>query len=192
MATAQTTDGALLKALNHPLRVAILHTLGGGVASPSDLAEEIGKPLHQIVYHVGRLAELGFIELVEERKRRGTIEHFYRRTKRAWLGKTEWAALSEHRRHSISVAVLEKVWREIGHSVQTGAFDRRDTRHLTESPLLLDEQGWSELATKLDALLAEAHEIAAQSVNRAQESGASDELVPCHLVLMHFEAGERR
>jgi DNA-binding transcriptional ArsR family regulator len=71
-------DPRLAKGLSHPVRVQILRILQDRIASPNDLAVEIGAPLGNVSYHVRFLARLGLIELTGTRPRRGAIEHFYR------------------------------------------------------------------------------------------------------------------
>jgi DNA-binding transcriptional ArsR family regulator len=189
---ADTAQSRLLKALSHPLRVRILEVLDGREsASPSELAEVLDEPLQQIVYHVRRLAQLDYIELVEERTRRGTIEHFYRRTQRAWFGRDDWSQLSPQKRQAISGALLEETWRDVMAAFGSGAFDARTDRHLSHTRMMLDEQAWQELSARLGQVLDEAHELAAQSVQRAHEAGPEAKLFPCRLVMMNFTVEER-
>jgi DNA-binding transcriptional ArsR family regulator len=70
-----THDAA--KAVAHPLRVTILELLDGRVASPIELARELGEPIGNVSYHARALRQLGAIRLVRTRQRRGAIEHFY-------------------------------------------------------------------------------------------------------------------
>ena len=50
------------------------------MASPSELAKELGEPLGNVAYHVKILEETGAIELVRTAPVRGALEHFYRAT----------------------------------------------------------------------------------------------------------------
>jgi len=72
------SDPSVIKALTHPLRVQILRALEERVASPSELADEIGAPLGNVSYHVRQLHSLGLIKLVKKTPRRGAIEHHYK------------------------------------------------------------------------------------------------------------------
>ena len=56
------------------------------VASPSELADELGEPLGNVSYHMRRLAELECIELVRTTPVRGALEHHYRATARPVFG----------------------------------------------------------------------------------------------------------
>jgi DNA-binding transcriptional ArsR family regulator len=71
-------DRRLIKALGHPVRVRALEILNARVASPSELAKELGEPLGNVAYHVKILEENDAIELVRTAPVRGALEHFYR------------------------------------------------------------------------------------------------------------------
>src|SRR5256885_29338 len=64
------TDPRIAKAYAHPLRIHILGMLDDRVASPSEIAGEIGAPLTHVSYHVRQLAGLGLIKLVKTTPRR--------------------------------------------------------------------------------------------------------------------------
>lgn len=70
----------LAKAYVHPLRAKALSLIAEGVASPKLIAQKLGVEVSKVAYHVRVLRELGCIELVETRQRRGAIEHLYRVT----------------------------------------------------------------------------------------------------------------
>jgi DNA-binding transcriptional ArsR family regulator len=78
--TADRSDNqTLVNALNHRLRRQILRAMpDGNAASPRELAERLGEPLGNLSYHVRVLAECGALVLVEEKRVRGTTQHFYR------------------------------------------------------------------------------------------------------------------
>lgn len=77
-------NDAVLNALGHPIRRAILRRLennaNGGV-SPSQLAKDLEGhlPLANISYHVRILAQTGVLKLVKTKPRRGAVEHYYKR-----------------------------------------------------------------------------------------------------------------
>ncbi len=74
---SEINDPRLVKALAHPLRVSILSALEHRIASPSQLAEELGVPLPNLSYHIRMLVQLDLLKLVKTRPRRGAIEHYY-------------------------------------------------------------------------------------------------------------------
>lgn len=75
----QDPTQALLDALRHPLRRALLHryVVAEEPTSPKYLAHSMRQPLSSVSYHVRELAKLGALEIAEEEQRRGAVEHFY-------------------------------------------------------------------------------------------------------------------
>jgi DNA-binding transcriptional ArsR family regulator len=81
-------DRRLIKALGHPVRVRALEILNARVASPSELAKELGEPLGNVAYHVKILEENDAIELVRTAPVRGALEHFYRASVNTQIAQT--------------------------------------------------------------------------------------------------------
>lgn len=82
-AMAMLGDGARLKSLLSPLR----RTLLEGLLQPesaTSLAHRLGLARQKVNYHLRELERAGFIELAEERQRRGCVERCYRATARAY------------------------------------------------------------------------------------------------------------
>lgn len=177
-------DARLAKALAHPLRVRLLAALNEGVASPNELSEQVDEPLQNVSYHVRVLLSLGCIELVRTAQRRGAIEHFYRAVMRPFFSDSDWQQLPTSARHSISDMVLQMIWDDAARALKDGTFDDRDDRHLSRTPLMIDEAGWDELRGLLKELQERATEIQAESAERLEQSG--DDGLWTRLVLMHF------
>lgn len=76
-------DLALAKALSNPLRADALALIGEGVNSPKLIAAKLDLDLRTVAYHVRVLRNLGCIELVETKPRRGATEHVYQLTELA-------------------------------------------------------------------------------------------------------------
>jgi DNA-binding transcriptional ArsR family regulator len=177
-------DARLAKALAHPLRVRLLAALNEGVASPNQLSEQVEEPLQNVSYHVRVLLSLGCIELVRTAQRRGAIEHFYRAVMRPFFSDADWEQLPTSARHSISDVVLQLVWDDAARALKAGTFDDREDRHLTRTPLLVDETGWEEMNRLLKELQERAFDIQAGSAERLEKNG--DDGFWTRLVLMHF------
>jgi DNA-binding transcriptional ArsR family regulator len=184
--TTQWIDQRLVKALAHPLRVRLLAILNERVASPNELAKETGEPLGNVSYHVRLLADLDCVELVRTAPRRGAVEHYYRATVPPWFDKRAWADVPKSLRSSVSSSALSVIVEEAAAAMHSGAFDSRADRHVSRAPLMLDEDGWNELAGMLDELLERALELKGEAANRAVESGSEGDLIPCSLVLLHY------
>lgn len=67
-----------LRALSHPTRLRILSLLTGAPMSSAELARELGMSQAAVSFHVRQLAGVGYLELVEERSKRGGKERVYR------------------------------------------------------------------------------------------------------------------
>src|SRR3954452_21347669 len=146
----------LAKALAHPLRVRILTSLHKGISSPNQLAQELGEPLGNVSYHVKTLLEFDCVELVKTEPRRGAVEHFYRATERAFFSDSDWEKIPASARKGISGAVLEMIGQDSTEALVAGTIDARSDSHVSRTPLVLDEKGW----TELNKLLGEAAERA--------------------------------
>jgi len=70
-------DGELVRALSHPIRLAILQALQGRIASPAELSREIDRRPGVVSYHTSTLLRCGCLELVHRCGRRGAIENFF-------------------------------------------------------------------------------------------------------------------
>jgi len=186
MAIQQDVDQRLVKALGHPLRVQLLKLLNEGVASPNELAKETGGSLGTVSYHVRLLAELECIELVKTVPRRGALEHYYKATVPPWFDKASWRALPPSIRGSVSAEVLAMIVHDAAEAIDAGVFDSRADRHVSRTPLALDEEAWQELAERLDEVLARAQELRAEAADRAVENDTIDDLIPCELALLHY------
>jgi predicted transcriptional regulator len=68
----------LLRALGHPVRIAIVKRLGDmREGSPVAFAEELDAPLATMSHHFRSLAHSGLIRLERTEQRRGALQHFY-------------------------------------------------------------------------------------------------------------------
>ena len=105
------TDSSVVKAYSHPLRIGILRRLEGRVASPSELAAELGAPLSNTSYHVRRLEALGLVELTGEVVRRGAVEHRY--TARVHTHYARTIGRADEQARSAIAAELRKALRRI-------------------------------------------------------------------------------
>jgi DNA-binding transcriptional ArsR family regulator len=183
--TKTGVDQRLVRAIGHPLRLRLLTIFNERVASPSDLAAELGEPIGNVSYHTRILARLGCVELVKTKQVRGAVEHYYRAVVRPVFSDDDWAELPLSIRKSLAGAVLTEIGDDVSAAAGEGGFDR-DTVHLSRTPLTLDEQGWQDLNERLQGVFEEALEIQAQSAARLQADGAQDSDAAA-LVLMLFE-----
>lgn len=143
-------DPRLAKALSHPMRAHVLALLNERVASPTELAGLIGAPLPNVKYHVRVLDDLGCIELVRTAPRRGATEHYYRALERPLFSDRDWKRLPPSVRQGVSDVGMQLIWEDVSRAMTDGTFERRPDRHLSRTPLELDDGGWEELNALLE------------------------------------------
>jgi DNA-binding transcriptional ArsR family regulator len=142
-------DPRLIKALAHPLRVRILSILETrDLASPNEMADELGVSLGVMSYHVRRLHALGFLELVRRTPRRGAIEHHYRAKARPRVSDDTWAETPGIVKRAMIGATLQQINGYVNAAASGGGFDRAEA-HLSRTALMLDDEGWRELAAEM-------------------------------------------
>ena len=171
MANAQQINDRVIRALGHPLRVRVLTVLNERVASPREMSEEFGEPLGNVSYHTRMLVELGAIELVDTKQRRGAIEHYYRAVMRPFLDDEDFKKHPASVRRTLTDTALDIIWRSIADDIKSGLFEQMDDRHVSRSRFVVDRQGWDELAALLANVLERGFEIEAESAGRLQDAG---------------------
>jgi DNA-binding transcriptional ArsR family regulator len=176
------------KAFAHPLRVQILIILNERVASPNLIAQQLDQSLNLVAYHVRVLEKYDCIELVDTKQRRGATEHFYRATRRQFLTDSEWSRMPAVLRPGLSGAMLKALFDDVEEAVREGTFDELQDRHLSRTPMVVDKQGWDEVADLLGSTLDRVLEIQAESSARI---AAGDEPgVRSKVEILHFKSPE--
>jgi DNA-binding transcriptional ArsR family regulator len=188
MQITEIDDPRLVKGLAHPLRIHILRVLENRVASPSEIAEEIGAPLGNVSYHVRFLARVGLIELTSTKPRRGAVEHYYRAVARVSVTDQAWAQVPEVVKSGMISATLDQAGRVIGAAASSGGFDRSDAV-VARREMVLDQQGFAQLASELTGLLERVKEIERDSAKRLEALPEHAEAeIDTGLVTMLFES----
>lgn len=172
------------KAFAHPLRVQILIILNERVASPNILAQELEQSLNLVAYHVRVLEKYDCVELVDTKQRRGATEHFYRATRRQFLSDDEWARLPKSLRPGMFGAVLKSVFEDLEAASEAGTLD--DEMHLSRTPMVVDQQGWTDASEALKQTLDRLLEIQGEASERLANSGEKSILAKAHM--MHFRS----
>jgi DNA-binding transcriptional ArsR family regulator len=176
----------LIKALAHPIRLRALTLLNQRVASPSEIAQELGEPLGVVSYHVRMLEDLGCVELVRTTPRRGAIEHHYRATERPWLTDEQVERIPPSLRRTLSGSVFAQLVEDV--SVASTTEGLGEVRHwMVRVALVLDDPAWEELGEMLQRVLDRAMELQVEAVERlvdADDEAASRAAI---LGLMLFE-----
>ncbi|HSS34284.1 MAG TPA: helix-turn-helix domain-containing protein [Solirubrobacterales bacterium] len=180
-------NSRLAKAVGHPLRARALAILNERVASPKELHLELDEPLGNVSYHVGVLEELGCVELVKAEQRRGAMEHFFRGVTRSFLNAENWASLSDDAKNGVSVAGLQMINDASKAALENETFDSRDDRHLSCTPLNLDDQGWEDAMTLLSGALDQVLEIQGESASRLAKA-KDPKTIRATISLLGFES----
>lgn len=161
---------ALVKSLAHELRAEILAILNERMASPNELAKELDEGLSQVSYHVKVLKDYGVIRLVKTEPRRGAVEHYYRATSRAYLTDRDWHELPRSVRDAMSADLFQMILDDVVASLEGEVFDERSDRHMSWTPMMVDEQGWTEINGIIDGALKQILKVQAESVKRLSKS----------------------
>ncbi len=180
-------DPRYVKALSHPLRVRILAMLQERTASPSQLSEWLGATLGTTAYHVRSLHQLGLIELADETRVRGAIEHHYRAGKRPMVSEEAWAQAPPIAKQAAVGSALQMVDEYARKSAAEGGFDRAEA-HLSRTSLKLDSKGWDQLNKACLKFVEQVEKIEAGAKERQQKRPHEEELGDAALVLLAFEA----
>jgi DNA-binding transcriptional ArsR family regulator len=179
-------DPRIVKAMGHPVRNDALSILNERVASPNEISKELGQSVGHVSYHIKVLKECDCIELVDTAPRRGAMEHYYRATSRAFLSAEEWERLPKSIRPGMSASLLQTLITDASEALKSGSLDRRDDRHMSWTPMIVDEQGWEEAIKSLADLLERVFEIQAGSAERLAK--ADEEGIPVTVAMLAFEA----
>jgi DNA-binding MarR family transcriptional regulator len=160
--------------------------LDNRVASPRQLAIELGSPLSLTSYHVRQLAQMGLVELVSRRQKRGSIEHFYTAVVRPRLYDDVWARIPAIVKRAIIGGRLAQLGKELTAAAERGGFDREDI-HLTRTRLSLTPEGWRTVARELSDLLGRLDRLGAEERARL-EADTHAERVEATVAMMAFES----
>lgn len=176
------TDPVVVKAYAHPLRIEILGLLDNRVASPRQLATELGTGLSTTSYHVRQLAALKLIRLVRRRQVRGAIEHYYTANVRPTLSDSAWAQMPRVAQRAWLGSKIAQIGEEVVAAAEKGGFDH-DDMHLTRTSVRVSAEQWRGVAKILTRALRE--------IDALTEEGPSsddDDQRNALVVMMLFEA----
>jgi hypothetical protein len=186
--TAPTMETTLATIVAHPTRARCFSILAERTASPVEIAQQIGKDVGHVGYHVRKLQQLDVIELVDERPVRGAVEHFYRAIERPYVTAEEFEAQSIPEREVFTRHTLQLHVTDIARAIDEHTFDARSNRYLVRVPLLVDEEGFDELATLHAEVYERTMDIQARSTER--RAGSEDSGIPTVSTTMFFETPE--
>lgn len=186
MQLKQVIDPRVAKAFTHPLRGHVWVTLcERGEASPKEIADELGIAVSEVSYHFRELKKRRLIKLVRTEQRRGFAEHFYEPQAPAfYFDDSDWMQIPAPIRSTFSGDMLRQIIEEAIAALEAGSFDAR-SRHLSQTWLRVDEQGWDEVMRVAEGALEEILAIQKLCIKRRAKS--SQPGIPVSVVLASFE-----
>jgi hypothetical protein len=187
---AERDKSTAASVLAHPVRVRVLEILNERDMSPVEFCREGFAPenmdVSHVAYHFRELAEYGCLTVIEENKRRGSIEHVYRGIGRAYFSDAEWAEVSPEDKARITKTVFQGLLARVEGAVMAETFDLREDRHISWIAMKLDEHGWREMATTLGAAFSEVEQIRSDAEKRLARSG--EKPIPSTCAILGFES----
>ena len=180
-------DPRFVKAMSHPLRVRILAMLDERKASPNQLAGWLDASLGTVAYHVRTLLQLGLIELVDETRVRGAVEHHYRAVARPTVSAEAWLEASPIAKQAAVGSSLEVIGEYARLSAAAGGFDRSDAQ-LRRVLLKLDARGFAQLSKAIEKLLERLEKIEGDAAKRIGPDPHAGDVIETGLGVLLFEA----
>lgn len=182
----------LFKAMAHELRAEILTLMveRATPVSPNEIANALDEAVTNVSHHMKQLVKYRCAELVDERPRRGAMEHFYRATTRPYLDLAEWKRMQRPGRDAFSGHIGQKVVDDLVDGFDAGTVDSRSDRVMARTPMTLDGQGWAEMLKVCERALEESFEVQARSDER-RSRGDDDGAIRATSVMLFFEMPDR-
>ena len=161
----------LVKAIAHPTRLHVLMALENRVASPSELAKELGETTRHVAYHVKKLLDLGCVELVsiEPAGNGRVVKHNYTSTQRPYFEQDDWEQLSDKQKHGMVMTFMSKISQDVSLAMAGGTFNDPDDNHISRTPMTVDDEGWQEVTALLDGTAAKLQAIQEKVILRTQD-----------------------
>jgi hypothetical protein len=182
----------LAKVFSDPLRMKILAECNMREMSPKLFHLEFGGgSLSRVSRAFDVLAEYEWLYQTRTEtggKRRGGVEHFYRATEPAVFDGQIWSDAPASMKELVSWRIFETLIQQAKEAMEAGTMDAREERHLTWTPLRLDQQGWQELVTRVDAMFYSLFEMQEEANRRMAESG--EKPIPITAAFAVFESPE--
>ena len=167
-------DPSLFKAMSHPIRVGILGDLSipNATLAPSEFAEKIRKKLTTVSYHFRVLEKYDLIEIVKEKKSRGSVKHVYRSKALAlFTNSKEWENMLGQARTEVAAQTWRNYLEVSRRAIDAGAFEKRADSNFSWGTMTLDEQGWVDMQASLARTLADMFRIKGEADQRMEASG---------------------
>lgn len=160
-----------LRATVAPLRSAIVTQLTLASASAKELADQLDIPEEKVRYQLQRLTKAGFVDVVEERRRRGTMERVYIAVT-SELVYRGGLRLVDAQRKAFDAQVVRTLFRDAVEASKAGNFKFGGGQLMARIPLVLDKQAMTEITRIFDDALDGMLSVQKESRKRLTESRA--------------------
>jgi hypothetical protein len=183
---AASATARRLRAGWHPVQLKALTILTERVASPKEVAIEIGLTKAKagfVSHHIRELEKASLVEEVRAEPRRGALEHYFKAVERPLVTEEEFRQWSVEQREEFSRYIILCISKDLGLALEYRTLDADENvgRHLTRTPLSLDRRGFEDLLAAYMQLFDRAFEIQAESDERRSSSG--EKPIPVSAVL---------
>jgi hypothetical protein len=170
---------AMAVAMSHPLRVRILYAMHSPDrrCSATDIAEETKIDVKRLSYHMRELATLGFIEQVDERPVRGSLEKIFAPAKRLEAWDLEYSSMPSTLKRTLAASALKTGVFALGAAIDEGTFEARDDSMLGQDSFWADERGAQEAMAAIDEALKSLLKIRDDAKARLTETGEDGILI---------------
>jgi DNA-binding transcriptional ArsR family regulator len=158
--------------------------------SVRQIAEQVQESRRRVRYHLEVLCRQGLVEVVEEKRRRGVVEHYYRATGILMLSKEEMEGLPISRQQKIILGVLREIFADATAALESGTFVRRPEWATARLHADVDEEGWMELSEIYERTTREALDVIAKAQERLR--GTDEQPVRIGAASLLFEAAARK
>lgn len=185
-AASRSLDQRIIKALAHPLRVELLAILNDRTASPNELSKELKEGLSQVSYHIKVLKDFAMIEMVKTEPRRGAVEHFYRASEKVFIPAWLMKMIPKSAQQQMFGDVLADIEQDVGTSLETGTFDKRQDWVVGRDPRILDGKGREDAEEAAAAFFKRYEEIEVEAVNRRANDEGDGKGIPTTAVVLVF------
>lgn len=143
--------------------------------SPRQFYEEFGGPsLAKVVRLFKKLAASDWLRLLGPApgsNRRGGADDLYRAPELAIFDHETWSLLPYSIKLGFSWRTFKQLRERVREAMEEATFDARPDRHLSWTPLLLDQVGWGRVIAAVDELFASLFEEQDDAKLRVSQSG---------------------
>jgi hypothetical protein len=176
---------ALAAAYSHPMRVRILTAMNSPRrrASPVEFADEWGEDVSKVSYHFRELEAFELLEVVDENRVRGSIEHVYEAKTTALAWDREWSQMPPVFKQHLLALTARLGFEAVGAAIDDGTFESRDDTVLAQDTMRVDEKGAQEVLAVLHKTVEVLMKVSNRAAARLEEDEEDDGVLISYMTL---------